>query len=87
MCKGSCCCVTPSQTTAIIGFVFSSIELILACVYNFHAFGCGLAALGLVASVAFFFYIRWEEKDDNRDSINSDTHKYQPLLAVEELAR
>lgn len=93
--KSGCCCVKPSKITSIVGFILSLIELILAAVYNFHAFGFSLAIIGLVSSVVFFFITRKDAKrtNDKRDSMRdedargSNQSTFKPVPSVEELAK
>ena len=51
-----CCCV-PNKICAIVVGVIGLIELILAAVYNFHAFGFSVAIICLLASAGFSYYI------------------------------
>ena len=90
-CKQSCCCITPKMSIVVIGLLVSLIEITLASCYNFHAFGCSMAVVGLIASVAFCCYVKKSSQNDDdreRDSVETsvnDSQKYTPVPNVEQL--
>ena len=59
MCQ-NCCCVRRSYVTTTIGLLIGLLELILAAVYNFHAFGFIFAALLISISIAQTISIKVE---------------------------
>ena len=76
-CKQSCCCITPKMSIVVIGLLVSLIEITLASCYNFHAFGCSMAVVGLIASVAFCCYVKKSSQNDDdreRDSVETSVN-------------
>ena len=55
----------------VVGLCLSLAEMTLACCYNFHAFGCSLALVGLVASLAFCYYVKRPTQSDDANEKDS----------------
>ena len=53
----TCCCCAPGYGWTIAGGVIGIAELILAAVYNFHAFGFIMGIIILISSAGFAFHI------------------------------